>query len=252
MNSVTEIATVYCRMCKKNCSPELFANPASNSSYATCLDCRTQDHNRRYPTVFDPIPTQRSSDNLEDIDEANDEEVEQLAANIGMFEIVEEEVFNGPIPEEAPLGDDSIFKLSQLQSTEFRNHDEIQRRLQADEEANGINNPDEAPQVENFIVSEIDPNFDPFLEELPPNMFDNDNQVENLVPNDPFVEENLQTRNNEVLQSQDHLQIDPFLELNPPPQAEDMTMNNNQLPAEIGEAIEARKFKTFFSNATNF
>ena len=62
-----------------------------------------------------------------------------MAANIGMFEIVEEEVFNGPVPEEAPLGDEPIFMLSQLQSREFRNHDEIQRRLQADEEANGKN-----------------------------------------------------------------------------------------------------------------
>ena len=60
-----------------------------------------------------------------------------MAANIGMFEIVGEEVFNGPVPEEAPLGDDPIFMLSQIQSTEFRNHDEIQRRLQADEENNG-------------------------------------------------------------------------------------------------------------------
>ena len=63
--------------------------------------------------------------------------MEQLAANIGMFEIVEEEVFNGPAPEEAPLGDDPIFMLSQIQSREFRNHDEIQRRLQAEEEENG-------------------------------------------------------------------------------------------------------------------
>ena len=74
---------------------------------------------------------------IKDIDDANDEEVERLAANIGMFEIAEEEVFNGPVPEEAPLGDDPVFMLSQLHSTEFRNHDEIQRRLQADEENNG-------------------------------------------------------------------------------------------------------------------
>ena len=54
-----------------------------------------------------------------------------------MFEIVEEEVINGPVPEEAPFGDDPIFMLSQIHSREFRNHDEIQRRLQADEERNG-------------------------------------------------------------------------------------------------------------------
>ena len=74
---------------------------------------------------------------IKDIDDANDEEVERLAANIGKFEIAEEEVFNGPVPEEAPLGDDPIFLLSQIQSREFRNHDEIQRRLQAEEEENG-------------------------------------------------------------------------------------------------------------------
>ena len=60
-----------------------------------------------------------------------------MAANIGMFEIVEEEIFNGPVPEEAPLGDDPVFMLSQIQSREFRIHDEIQRRLQADEEVDG-------------------------------------------------------------------------------------------------------------------
>ena len=74
---------------------------------------------------------------IKDVDDADDEEVEQLAANIGMFEIVEEENFNGPVPEEAHLGDDPIFMLSQVQSREFRNHDEIQRRLQEYEEANG-------------------------------------------------------------------------------------------------------------------
>ncbi|KHJ30202.1 hypothetical protein EV44_g1318 [Erysiphe necator] len=138
-NAVIDTAYINCRMCRNDCSSELFANSASNSLYATCLDCRTRDHARRYPTIFEPIPNQGLSDYIEDFDDADDEEVNQLAANIGMFEIVEEEVFNGPVPEEAPLGDEPIFMLSQLQSREFRNHDEIQRRLQADEEANGKN-----------------------------------------------------------------------------------------------------------------
>ncbi|KHJ35419.1 hypothetical protein EV44_g2941 [Erysiphe necator] len=130
-----------------------------------------------------------------------------------MFEIVEEEVLNGPVPEEAPLGDDPIFMLSQILSRGFKNHDEIQRRLQADEDANGYKNPDEVLQVNH-------PNIDPFLEELPPPEIDNDNQVENLVLNDPFIEENPQIINNEVVQSQSLQQIDPFLESNLPPQAE--------------------------------
>ncbi|KHJ35685.1 hypothetical protein EV44_g3307 [Erysiphe necator] len=233
INVITEIATMFCRMCKKNCAPESFAHENSISPYSTCLDCRTRDRARRFPTVFEPIPTQRPSGNLEDIDDVNDEEVELLAANIGMFEIVEEDVFNGPVPEEAALGDDPIYMLSQIQSREFRNHDEIQRRLQAEEEANGFNNPDEAPQVD-------DSNIDPFLEELPPPEIGNDDHGENLILNDPFVEENTHPQINEIVQSQSLLQIDPFLESNPPPQAEELiSINNNQQPAEIGEVIEA-------------
>ncbi|KHJ34450.1 hypothetical protein EV44_g3390 [Erysiphe necator] len=216
-NAVTDTVNVRCRKCRKNYPSELFANPGSNSLYATCLDCRTEEHARRYPTVFEPTTIQGPSEYL-DVDDADDEEVEQLAANIGMFEIVEEENFNGPVPEEAPLGDDPIFMLSQIQSREFRNHDEIQKRLQADEEINGINNPDGAPQVD-------DPNIDPFLEELPQAEIYNDNNLENVLLNDPFVEENSHAQNN-VVQSQSYLQIDPFLESNPPPQAE-------------GEVIEA-------------
>ncbi|KHJ35920.1 hypothetical protein EV44_g2443 [Erysiphe necator] len=212
-NAVTDAAYIYCRMCRNNYPSESFANPASNSLYATCSDCRSLQHDRRFPTVFETITNQGLSDIIEEVDEANDEEVEELAANIGMFEIVEEEVINGPVPEEAPFGDDPIFMLSQIHSREFRNHDEIQRRLQADEERNGINNPDGAPQVDDF-------NIDPFLEELPPAEIDNGNQVERLVQNDPFIEENHHPRANEVVQSQSLLQIDPFLESNPPPQAE--------------------------------
>ncbi|KHJ33005.1 hypothetical protein EV44_g4969 [Erysiphe necator] len=211
MNAVTEIANVFCRMCKKNC-PESFSNPASNTPHVTCLDCRTRNHTRRFPTVFEPIPNQGPSDFIEDVDDANDEEVNQLAANIGMFEIVEEEVFNGPVPEEATTGNDPIFMISQLQSREFRNHDEIQRRLQADENANGIYNPDDAPQVDvtnlqdrvvnDVIVSETDPNIDPFLEDFPPPQLENDNLQENVILNDPFVEENPHPPNNQVVQSQ--------------------------------------------------
>ncbi|KAI6247467.1 hypothetical protein HI914_04078, partial [Erysiphe necator] len=137
INTAIDNAYIYCRKCRNNCPPEFFTNPVSNFPHATCLDCRTLDHTRRFPTVFEPIPNQGPSDYIEDIDDVNEEEVNQLAANIGMFEIVEEEVFNGPVPEEAPLGDDPVFMLSQIQSREFRIHDEIQRRLQADEEVDG-------------------------------------------------------------------------------------------------------------------
>ncbi|KHJ35456.1 hypothetical protein EV44_g3432 [Erysiphe necator] len=196
-NAAIDTAYIHCRMCRLNYPSESFANAASNSLYATCSECRSIQHARRYPTVFEPTPNQVPSNLIEDVDNSNDEEVEQLAANIGMFEIVEEEVFNGPVPEEAPTGDDPIFMISQLQSREFRNHDEIQRRLQADEEAFGISNPDEALQVDDdIIVSEIDPNIDPFLEELPPPEIDNENLLENEILNDPFVEENFHAQNN--------------------------------------------------------
>ncbi|KHJ34875.1 hypothetical protein EV44_g3309 [Erysiphe necator] len=155
----------------------------STSLYATCFDCRKQEHARHFPTVFEPLPIQRPSDYLEDVD-VNEEKVDQIAAKIGLFDIEEEEVFNGPFPEEAPIWDDPIFLFSQLQSREFRNHDEIQRRLQADEGTNDLNHED------------------------------------NIVPNDPFAEENVQIQINEIAQSQNLLPIDPFLESYPPPQAE--------------------------------
>lgn len=59
---VSEIATIFCRKCKKNCVPESFVNAVSNSPHATCLDCRTRDHARRFPTVFEPMPSQGPSD----------------------------------------------------------------------------------------------------------------------------------------------------------------------------------------------
>ena len=74
---------------------------------------------------------------VDDLYDVSDDDVANLAADIGRFEMEEVEVFNGPVPEEAPLGDDPIFLYSQLQSREFRNHDEIQRRLQANEETSG-------------------------------------------------------------------------------------------------------------------
>ncbi|KHJ34268.1 hypothetical protein EV44_g5309 [Erysiphe necator] len=131
MNAVTEIATVLCGKCKKTARWN-YLPTASNSSYAKCLNCRTRDYFRRFPPVFDPTPFQCPADFIEDVDDANDEEVNQLAANIAMFEMVEDEVFNGPVPEEVSLGDDPIFMLSQLQSKEFRNHNEIQR-VESDE-----------------------------------------------------------------------------------------------------------------------
>lgn len=62
--------------------------------------------------------------------DASDDEVANLAADIGRFELDEVEVFNGPVPEEAPMGDDPVFILSRLQSEEYRAHDQIQERLQ--------------------------------------------------------------------------------------------------------------------------
>lgn len=119
---------------------------------------------------------------------------------------MEEEVFNGPIPEETPMGDDPILMLSQLQSKKLWNLDENQRRLQADEEANGINNPNEDLQVDEtnlqdleaneINVSELNPNIDPILEEISPPEIDNDDHVENLVQDDPFVEVNTHIRIN--------------------------------------------------------
>ena len=63
-NAVTDTVNVRCRKCRKNYPSELFANPGSNSLYATCLDCRTEEHARRYPTVFEPTTIQGPSEYL--------------------------------------------------------------------------------------------------------------------------------------------------------------------------------------------
>ncbi|KHJ30471.1 hypothetical protein EV44_g3369 [Erysiphe necator] len=206
-----------CTKCRKSNPFSLFANSNDSSLLYTCNNCRARLHARRFPTAFEPTQIQRENEILDNIYDAGDEEINELLANIGLSVIEKEEVFNGPVPEEAPIGDDPIFVISQLQSREFRNHDEIQRRLQVDEENNEINNPDGTPQI------------------------DDDNQVENLVPNDPLIEdENPQIRNNEIVQSQSLDQIDSFLESNPPPQAEDLIIINNDLQtAERSEVIEA-------------
>lgn len=57
-HSVTDADIILCRKCKKNCPSELFVNPTSNALYATCSNCRSQDHAHRYPTVFEPTPIQ--------------------------------------------------------------------------------------------------------------------------------------------------------------------------------------------------
>lgn len=64
INAIPEIVTFFCRMCKKNCPTESFAHENSISPYSTCVDCRTRDRARRFPTVFEPIPTQHPSDNI--------------------------------------------------------------------------------------------------------------------------------------------------------------------------------------------
>ncbi|KHJ30960.1 hypothetical protein EV44_g3290 [Erysiphe necator] len=231
VNLVTDTAPILCRKCKKTCPPESFANSSSNSLYATCLDCRSQQHERRYPTVFEPTSLQHPINNNDDLYDVSDDDVVNLAADIGRFELEEVEVFNGPVPEEAPLGDDPIFLYSQLQSREFRNHDEIQRRLQADEEINGIN------------VLEPDSNIDPFLEEIPQpgnDLYEDNNQLENLDRNNLFIEETPRPRNNEIAQPQNLLPIDPFLVSYPPPQAEDVIMiDDHQPPAERSEQVQA-------------
>ena len=61
-NAVTDAAYIYCRMCRNNYPSESFANPASNSLYATCSDCRSLQHDRRFPTVFETITNQGLSD----------------------------------------------------------------------------------------------------------------------------------------------------------------------------------------------
>ena len=61
-NAVIDTAYILCRKCKKNCHPEFFANPSSTSLYATCLNCRTQEHARHFPHVFEPIPNLGQSD----------------------------------------------------------------------------------------------------------------------------------------------------------------------------------------------
>ncbi|KHJ33631.1 hypothetical protein EV44_g3236 [Erysiphe necator] len=196
---------IHCKGCRKNLDPKAFHDLIQNKSFKQCNDCR------------------------HDLYDVSDDDVANLAADIGRFELEEVEEFNGPVPEEAPLGDDPIFLYSQLQSREFRNHDEIQRQLQADEETCGIN------------VLEPDSNIDPFLDEIPQPGNDHDNHLENLDRNNPFIEETPRPRNNEIAQPQNLLPIDPFLESYPPPQAEDVTMiDNNQLHAERSDQVQAR------------
>ena len=74
----------------------------------------------------------------DDLYDASDDEVTNLAADIGRFELDAVEVFNVLIPEEALMGDDPVFILSRLESQEYRAHDHIQERLQAEEQSESI------------------------------------------------------------------------------------------------------------------
>ena len=63
-DTVVDNTYIYCRKCRKNCPTNLFDNPGSTSLYATCIDCRTQEHARQFPTVFESIPIQGPSEYL--------------------------------------------------------------------------------------------------------------------------------------------------------------------------------------------
>lgn len=62
-NTVTETALILCRKCKKTCPSESFSNAASVTTYATCSNCRLQDHAQRFPTVFEPAPIRDPENN---------------------------------------------------------------------------------------------------------------------------------------------------------------------------------------------
>lgn len=57
-NIIVNTDKLYCAKCKRNCPAYLFNNNSANTFHATCCDCRRRDLSRRYPTVFEPIPTQ--------------------------------------------------------------------------------------------------------------------------------------------------------------------------------------------------
>ena len=63
LNTVIDTAYVICRKCRQNYPREFFANSALNSTFATCIACRTRDHARRFPTVFEPAGSQRPIEN---------------------------------------------------------------------------------------------------------------------------------------------------------------------------------------------
>ncbi|KAF5196988.1 hypothetical protein FRX31_013425, partial [Thalictrum thalictroides] len=156
----------YCAKCKKHCSSESFASELNNSTFTTCIDCRTLDRTRRYPPIFSTTHTDLNIMHPlgieEDIYDASDDENTNLDENLRVPG--DEDV----VGEEAIGNDEPIIFISHTDTREYdhhmrardalpENHDDILNNVQelnnADDNIDPFENASQYLNDENYLTT---------------------------------------------------------------------------------------------------